>query len=271
LELAEYSHYNLEQERRLEPAERVVEESETSMPSLDIAGATDRGLLRANNEDNLFFDPELRLAMVADGMGGAACGEIASQIAVDTVARRFREPHDGVAAEDILLDAIQEANRLVLERSKIEKSCRGMGTTIVAALWNLPQIQIANVGDSRAYLLRGGQLAQLSHDQTLVNELRIKMGLTEEQVDNFPHKNVLTMAIGSADEVLVCTREETLEDGDYVLLCSDGLTGPVKENRIAEILGGEADLDAKVRSLIEAAKQGGAPDNITVILLAYRS
>ncbi len=146
-----------------------------------------------------------------------------------------------------------------------------MGSTVVVASWNLPRIRIANVGDSRAYLWRNGELTQLSFDQTLVNELRLRFGLSEHEVSKFPHKNILTMAVGTTPDLDIRTHEQDLEPGDIVLLCSDGLSGPVSESTIAATLSREAPLADQVNELIAHAKAAGAPDNVTVVLLRYES
>jgi protein phosphatase len=144
-----------------------------------------------------------------------------------------------------------------------------MGSTLVLAHWDLPRLFIANVGDSRAYLWRAGSLAQLSYDQTLVNEMRLRFGLSDAEVQSFPHKNVLTMAVGTTPELTIRTHEEQLRPGDIVVLCSDGLTGPVSEAAIAAALSIETPLPDLVARLIAQAKAYGAPDNVTVVLLRY--
>ena len=240
------------------------------MATLAAWGASDPGLVRPNNEDSFRLDEELCLALVADGMGGASCGEVASALTVETVVNYLRQPPVEWPPAQLLEEAIQEANRCVLERASGDESCSGMGSTIVAALWRLPEIVIANVGDSRAYLWRNGVLTQLSYDQTLVNELRLRFGLTEQEVSNFPHRNVLTMAVGTSASVAVHIHELRLEAGDQILLCSDGLSGPVPDATLAELLAVEAPLEAVVARLIEEAKARGAPDNVTAVLLRYR-
>lgn len=239
------------------------------MPKLDAWGATDVGVVRQNNEDGWFIDPALAVAIVADGMGGAACGEVAAALTLEGVGDYLRSPAEELEPEQLIKEAIREANRRVLKRARREEQCEGMGSTIVAALWKLPRVMIANVGDSRAYLWRNGKLTQLSHDQTLANELRTTLGLTEEQMSGYAHKNVLTMAIGSSDNILICTREEILEPGDEVLLCSDGLYGPMSDAEIEKILAAGGTLQARVKKLIEAAKRAGSSDNITAVLLRY--
>jgi protein phosphatase len=245
-----------------------VNASGSHTPTLEALGISDVGLVRQNNEDSWSIDPALRIAMVADGMGGASSGEVASAMAVETVLEYLRgapmlEPGPAMEA------AIQEANRRVLERSHNDDACSGMGSTLVLAFWDLPRLIVANVGDSRAYLWRDGSLTQLSYDQTLVNELKMRFGLSEDEVRNFPHKNVLTMAVGTTPQLTVRSHEEQLQPGDVVLLCSDGLTGPVAEEAIAATLSRDAPLQYQVEQLVTQAKAAGAPDNVTVVLLRY--
>ncbi len=236
--------------------------------TLDAWGSTDPGLVRHNNEDSWCIDPSLRVAIVADGMGGASCGEIASAMTVQAIQEYLRCAPAGAPATAIE-NAIREANRRVFDKARAEADCAGMGSTVVVAFWEAPQIFIANVGDSRAYLWRNGELRQLSYDQTLVNELRMRFGLSEQEVSNFPHKNVLTMAVGTAPELTIPSREETLEPGDEILLCSDGLSGPVSEPAIAATLSRDTPLNLQVEQLITQAKANGGPDNVTVVLLRY--
>jgi protein phosphatase len=239
------------------------------MPTLDTWGATDPGLIRQNNEDSWCIEPDLRLAIVADGMGGASCGEVASAMTVQIVADRLRNSTPGVLPGEAIEQAIREASQCVLTKARAEEPCAGMGTTVVVAFWDLPRLLIANVGDSRAYLWRAGTLTQLSYDQTLVNELRMRFGLSEQEVASFPHKNVLTMAVGTTPDLTIRTREEVLQPGDVVLLCSDGLSGPVSEAAIAATLSRDTPLPDQVRQLINQAKAAGAPDNVTAVLLRY--
>jgi PPM family protein phosphatase len=236
---------------------------------LDAWGSTDPGLVRQNNEDSWRLDSTLHVAIVADGMGGASCGEVASAITVEEVMGRLCGVSLAANPAEEIEEAIRSANRRVIERAANDDSCSGMGSTVVLAYWNLPHLIIANVGDSRAYLWRDGALTQLSYDQTLVNELRNRFNLSEEEVTNFPHKNVLTMAVGSNPELTIRTRLETLQPGDLVLLCSDGLSGPVSEPEIAATLSRETALKYQVEQLITQAKANGGPDNVTAILLRY--
>jgi protein phosphatase len=232
------------------------------------AGRTDVGLVRSNNEDRFLIAGDLGLALVADGMGGAACGEVAAQMTVDCVAEMLRAPSPN-GAITALEAAITEANRRVWLHAKQTHECNGMGTTIVAACWRGQTLAIANVGDSRAYLLRQDQLTQLSYDQSLVNELRHNLGLSDEQIKRYANRNVLTQAIGTAENVAIRTNEIEFCPGDVVILCSDGLHGIVSDEEILEILSQPVVLDIQVTRLIDAAKRAGGNDNITIAVIRY--
>jgi serine/threonine protein phosphatase PrpC len=239
------------------------------MPTLDACGTSDPGLVRQNNEDSWALDPSLQIAIVADGMGGASCGEVASALTVEGVLEYLRQAPFSAMPQKAIEEAILSANARVLEKAHADGACAGMGSTVVVAFWDLPRLVIANVGDSRAYLWRDGAMTQLSYDQTLVNELRVRFGLSEQEVANFPHKNVLTMAVGSTADLKVRMSEHTLEPGDVVLLCSDGLSGFVPEPAIAATISRDTGLQFQIDQLINQAKAAGAPDNVTVVLLRY--
>ena len=233
-----------------------------------VAGRTDVGLVRTNNEDRFLIAEDLGLALVADGMGGAACGEVAAQMTAECVAEMLRVPSaDG--AVSAMEAAIAEANRRVWLHARNTHQCNGMGTTIVAACWRGSRLSIANVGDSRAYLLRHGELTQLSYDQSLVNELRHNLGLTDEQIKRYANRNVLTQAIGTSENVAIRTNEIDFVPGDVVLLCSDGLHGIVDDAAILEILMQPVVMDLQITHLIDAAKRAGANDNVTVAIIRH--
>jgi serine/threonine protein phosphatase PrpC len=236
---------------------------------MELTGATNVGLVRRNNEDGYSLAPDLNLAIVADGMGGAACGEVASALTIETVLAKVRELASDLTPEELLKEAIRQSNRRVREASEGRQDCKGMGSTVVLALWRGSQLFVANVGDSRAYLYRDSKLTQLSYDQNIANELRNGMGMSDEEISRYPHRNVLTMAIGAVAEVMVRTRSEPLQPGDLILLCSDGLYGPVGDDMIAEMLSRAADLPASVDEMIAKAIQCGGPDNITVVLMRW--
>jgi len=166
---------------------------------------------------------------------------------------------------------VEEANKRVLTAAQSDSELEGMGTTLVAAL-DLPEgFAIASVGDSRAYLWRAGRLAQLSYDQNVASELRTRLGFSEEQILRVPDRNVLTMAVGSFEHVLVVTHTQVWEDGDEVLLCSDGLHGPVGDAMIQEVLAARGTLQEKIHKLVDCANDAGGPDNITAVLLEHRT
>jgi protein phosphatase len=233
-------------------------------------GATDPGRRRENNEDAWRVEESLQAAILADGMGGANCGEVGSALTVEGVVEYLRNPEEGLSDEDLVKEAIRAANRKVQDAAKERMECDGMGSTIVLAFWRLPAVVIANVGDSRAYLYRRGDLRQLSYDQNFANELRTSLGFTEERVRSMPNRHVLTMAIGTFEHVLVRTHLARLEPGDRILLCSDGLHGPVDDAAIAGILAGSVSPRQAVERLIECANQNGGPDNVTAVLLEYK-
>lgn len=232
-------------------------------------GATDPGRKRENNEDAWRVEGSLDAAILADGMGGANCGEVGSALTVEGVIEYLRSPEDGLSIEDLVKEAIRAANRKVQAAARERLECDGMGSTIVLVLWRLPDVVIANVGDSRAYLYRSGELRQLSYDQNFANELRTSLGFSEERVRTMPNRNVLTMAIGTFEHVLVRTHLARLEPGDRILLCSDGLHGPVNDATIAGILDSSTTLQEGVERLIDCANRNGGPDNVTAVLLEY--
>lgn len=236
---------------------------------LDAFGLSDPGMVRQNNEDYFLMAPSLDLYVVADGMGGAQAGEHASKLAGDTVAEYVWKA--GETSGEVLLRALAEANRRVLDAADSDPAFHGMGTTLTAA-WRVGQeLLLANVGDSRAYVYQGSQLHIITEDQTWVNEVGRKLGIQEEQLKVHPMRHVLTMAIGVSDTLRVHSYAVPLQDGAQFLLCSDGLHGVVDSKTIGEILGGDGTLESKCHLLVEAAKRAGGPDNITVVLLAVHS
>ena len=235
---------------------------------LKACALTDTGCVRANNEDYALIEPELGLYVLADGMGGARAGECASKLAVETVAETllFAENRDSQA----LLAAMEEANRRVIEAAQSDPSMEGMGTTLVAALETGEELAIASVGDSRAYLLDDKGLRPITDDQTWVNEVGRPLGLDEESLRNHPMRHVLTMAIGAGSPLTVNCYGVPMAAGSMVLMCSDGLHGVLDQARLEEILRPGRDgasLEECCRLLVEAAKEAGGPDNVTVVLV----
>jgi PPM family protein phosphatase len=232
---------------------------------LEAFGLSDPGCVRPNNEDCYLLAPEKGLYVVADGMGGAQAGERASKLAVDTLADVITKSSQ--AGPEMLAEAFQEANNRVMSAASNDINLEGMGTTLVAALEAGPEILIASVGDSRAYVFQGNELIGITEDQTWVHEVGRRLGIDETSLRTHPMRHVLTMAIGVSPELRVHSYAVKPQAGAEVLLCSDGLHGVVDENVIAEALAGNGTLESKCRKLIEAARSAGGPDNITTVLL----
>jgi protein phosphatase len=235
---------------------------------LEAFALSDKGCVRSNNEDYCLIEPEFGLYVLADGMGGARAGERASRLAVDTVAEMVHSA--GRRDSQVLLSAVEEANRRVLEAAHRDPTLEGMGTTLVAALDLEEGLSIASVGDSRAYLLDDDGLRVITEDQTWVNEVGRPLGLDEESLRNHPMRHVLTMAIGASAPLTVNYYTVALRAGSLVLICSDGLHGVVESPQLARILqqgrqGGT--LEESCRQLIAAAKDAGGPDNVTAVLV----
>jgi PPM family protein phosphatase len=221
---------------------------------------SDLGRQRQGNEDNYFVRSPL--FVVADGMGGAQAGEVASEMAVKSF-----EPGlgDGAPAQS-LVRVIEDANRRIHDRSRSDEQRAGMGTTVTAAYVDEADVVVAHVGDSRAYLWRGGELIRLTKDHSLVGELVARGKLTEEQAEAHPQRSVITRALGPEPNVQVDVDVFPARAGDVFLLCSDGLTSMVNESKLKPILAGAESLEQAGRTLIAAANEAGGRDNITVIL-----
>lgn len=225
------------------------------------AGLSDVGRQRDANEDNYVI--AMPLFVVADGMGGAQAGEVASA----TAAGVFEGSADsGEGPEQLLTELTREANRRIFDMAQADPSRRGMGTTLTAAMVWPEGVSIGHVGDSRAYRLRDGQLEQLTHDHSLVAELQRSGQLTAEAAENHPQRSIITRALGPESDVVVDVHTHTARDRDVYLLCSDGLTGMVSDAEMAGILRGAGKLADAAAALIKAANQGGGKDNITVVL-----
>jgi serine/threonine protein phosphatase PrpC len=244
------------------------------------AGLTDVGLKREANEDSFSTDKKLGLFVVADGMGGHLAGEVASQVAVDLINKSYKEWVDSDTLEDdlfgypepslsktgnYLLGSIRLANRVIHEMAAENTEYRGMGTT-VAVLAVMPElISIANVGDSRIYLVRNGKIERLSKDHSIVAE-QVEMGImTNEEAENSPLKHVLTRNLGSARELDAEIFEMEPSNNDRFVLCSDGLTDLVSDDEIQQMVKAEDDPEALCRGFIDKALTRGAHDNTTVV------
>ncbi len=232
------------------------------------AGLTDPGRVRRRNEDAFVCTPPL--FAVADGMGGAQAGEIASRLA----AAAFRD-YLAHAPEDVDLDPearlrsiIQEANRRIYARAANDPKVSGMGTTVTAALLSGGRVAVGHVGDSRAYRVRDGNLEQLTQDHSLVADLVRSGRLTPQEAEIHPQRSVITRALGTDAAVVVDSFSALAQPGDVFLLCSDGLTTMVDEGTLVATIAGTPDLDAAARSLVAAANARGGEDNVTVVLFA---
>jgi protein phosphatase len=221
---------------------------------------SDTGRQRTANEDSYFASAPL--FVVADGMGGAQAGEVASRIAAESFEEAERS---GEAPEAFLRRITLAANKRIHGLAQHDSTRSGMGTTLTAALVDGDDVSFAHVGDSRAYLWRDGTLKLLTSDHSLVEELRRQGKLTSEQAEDHPQRSIITRALGPEANVEVDTFSISAKPGDVFLICSDGLTSMVKDARIAELIGQEERLDALVRALVEEANRAGGRDNITVV------
>jgi len=223
---------------------------------------TDTGRQRNANEDSLFV--EAPLFVVADGMGGAQAGEVASRAAAESFAQNL----PAAPPERLLEETITGANRTIHELARKDPSLAGMGTTTTAALVDLDseEVAIGHVGDSRAYRLRGGKFEQLTRDHSLVEEMRRKGQLTDAQAEDHPQRSIITRALGPEPEVEVDLQTVPAQAGDVFLICSDGLTTMLDDAKIAHILSRATSLQSAVRALVDEANRAGGRDNITVVL-----
>jgi PPM family protein phosphatase len=222
---------------------------------------TDTGRQRNANEDSLFV--EAPLFVVADGMGGAQAGEVASRAAAESFAQNLPSG----PPERLLEETISGANRTIHELARKDPSLTGMGTTTTAALVDLDseEVAIGHVGDSRAYRLRGGKFEQLTRDHSLVEEMRRKGQLTDAQAEDHPQRSIITRALGPEPEVEVDLQTVPAQAGDVFLICSDGLTTMLDDEKIAHILSRATSLQNAVRALVDEANRAGGRDNITVV------
>ncbi len=248
------------------------------MTEIEFGARSDQGCVRENNEDNYGTAPELNLFVVSDGMGGLACGEVASRLAVETVlcacrgagsaSRSEGATLTGVSAEsNQLSSAVRTANEAIYRTAQSKGSDQPMGATIVAVQFAGERMSLVHVGDSRAYRLRGGQIEQLTRDHSFVAE-QVRQGrMTVEEAGHSGLQNVLVRALGVGPEVEVDVTDELVLDDDTVLLCSDGLTRELTDAQIAAVLGECDEPQEAADRLVDAAKQAGGGDNITAVVL----
>jgi len=249
-------------------------------PSLQVAGRTDVGCVRANNEDTFGYDTACGVYVVCDGMGGQAAGEVASKLALETVLEYFRrysqesnyplvgENFDDISSEaNALASAVQAASIRVFHEALEHPERQGMGSTIVALLVREGKASIAHVGDSRAYLLRDGQIRLLTTDHSLVME-QVQRGLmTVEEAEHSSIQNIITRALGSEDSAEPDVQDVKVSPGDTFLLATDGLTKLVKDQQLREITTSASSLEKACEALVAAARAAGGDDNITCLLV----
>jgi len=244
------------------------------------AGDTNVGMKRAHNEDSFYLPESERLAIVADGMGGHASGEVASRMAVDTIAGFFKATQeeqqmtwpfkmDRGHRYDVnrMVTAIKLANLKIHEQAQKDPRCHGMGTTVVSTLFLNDAIVVGHVGDSRLYRRREGLFEQITEDHSLLNDYIKMKHLSPEEIAAFPHKNVIVRALGMKDTVQVDVHVDSPRLGDIYLLCSDGLSGMITDPQIADLMSEERDLDVLCERLISMANKNGGLDNITVVAI----
>jgi len=241
------------------------------MNDLVAFGLSDVGRVRSRNEDSYAVVENEHLAVVADGMGGHGNGDIASRIAVDAVCEVYTGPVDGEGDEFAVAERLQKAFAHAHERIRAageeDNSLRGMGTTLIAAVIEDGSAVIGHVGDSRAYALRGSTLTQLTEDHSWVREQVVAGHLSVDQAREHPFKSVVTRALGGEHAVKVDLRRVRLQDGDVLLLCSDGLTTMLTDEEIAELLNQGGSINEMTKRLVDAANKLGGADNITVVMV----
>jgi PPM family protein phosphatase len=233
------------------------------------AAVSDRGLKRPSNEDAFGFSIEDGVYLVCDGMGGAAAGEVASSVAVDEVLHLLtgRNENGQRAMPAAIEEAVVVANEAIFTRAQRNKKLTGMGTTLVALTAQEKRVWVLNVGDSRCYRLRNGQLELLTLDHSLVEE-QVRLGrMTPFEAARSPYKNVITRALGTQGQVTPDVFVLEAEPQDLYLLCTDGLTRELPDERIASLLETNQPLDALCAQLVDAAKKAGGHDNITCLLV----
>ncbi len=234
------------------------------------AQITDHGMVRAVNEDSLCVAPTIGLFAVADGMGGHRAGEIASSMTLKLLEENLGQRlKTGENPAEALVNSVKQTNRAVYEMAGQNPEWTGMGTTVTACLWQGDRLFLAQVGDSRAYLLRGGDIIQLTEDHSLVQELLKSGGITEEQAISHPQRNVLTRAVGTGPFLTVDLYRVDVVPGDLLLLCTDGLTEHLGADDILFTVLNSPDLDTALQNLLKKSLQSGGSDNITAVLVAF--
>lgn len=240
-------------------------------------GRTDIGLVRKVNEDSYLREKlegieKAYLYIVADGMGGHNAGEVASSMAVQEVADYIRENTEKLMSDDknvldLIKKAVLNANDIIYKTSILESNCTGMGTTLTMALVKDQTLFVGHVGDSRIYLIRDNEIKKLTEDHSLVAELLKTGSIKPEEANNHPQKNIITRALGTEYSLEVDVFQYELECGDYILICTDGLSNLICENEIMASIDNSKDIDEACEALIGKAKEKGGFDNISVIII----
>jgi len=233
-------------------------------------GKSDRGLKRSNNEDAFLVDESLGINVLADGMGGAAAGELASgifaQAALEVFSNHHQSAQAGLEAQELLQKVYVLAHSRILKHVKANPEHRGMGCTAELLFLHDDKFSLGHIGDSRTYLYRRGQLKLLTKDHSLVQQQLDQGLISRDQAKVHRYRNVLLRAVGTGEALAVDFLKGKVAPGDMFLLCSDGLTSLVDDGRIQEVLASDPDISAKIDTLIDLAKSAGGHDNVTVIL-----
>ena len=243
------------------------------------AGQTDTGRQRKHNEDSLFLPERDGLLVVADGMGGHDCGDVASQLAVATIRRYFDATsdelprtwpflvdHEGRGEASRLATAIKLANSEIFDKAKREGHPGGMGTTIVAAYFTSERVWLAHVGDSRIYRIRDREIVQMTEDHSLLNDYIKMKRISPDDVESFPHRNVIVRALGMKEHIKVDLFRDDFVSGDIYVLCTDGLSGMVSDEIILHAILAASDMQAACTDLVDRANANGGSDNITIAI-----
>ena len=241
---------------------------------MNSSAVTDKGIVRRQNQDSYYVscnnDAGVALLIVCDGMGGAKAGNVASDLACKVfgkaVMERLLPTSTDSEIEHMMKHALRMANTAVFELSLAEPDCRGMGTTLVAAAAVGKHVIIINVGDSRAYRIKENSVFQITRDHSVVEDMIERGKITREESKNHPNKNLITRAVGTAPEVMCDVFGIDLENNEKLLLCSDGLTNVVSDDRILELVRKHGDIDVCSEELVKQAVINGAPDNVTLVL-----
>jgi PPM family protein phosphatase len=239
----------------------------TALVHYSAAAVSDKGRKRPTNEDAFGYSIEQGVFLVCDGMGGAAAGEVASSLAVDEMMRVLTDRGPDIPLSSLIEQAVSEANDVIYSRAQSNAKLNGMGTTLVALVAEERRIQVLNIGDSRCYRLRAGNMEQITQDHSLVGE-QVRLGrMSMAEAERSPLRNVITRALGTQSRVTPDIFDLDAEPGDLFLLCSDGLTRELSESGIGTILSNEHSLDEICSELVNAANQAGGADNITCLLV----